>query len=145
MQATLPRLMPTVRRWADWKLQVAKAAIGPHGVVRRRLGVEEPAFLKVDGTCPTCGPAAHFVSEHSWLRDHFLCTRCGSIPRDRALMATIRSLRPNWHQLTIHESSPGFRGVSPLLKRRARILLLLFRGNKAARRNVERPRRPERK
>jgi ribosomal protein S27AE len=119
MQATLPRLVPTVRRWAGWKLQVAKAAIGPHGVVRRRLGVAEPAFLKVDGTCPICGPGAHFVSEHSWLRDHFLCSRCGSIPRERALMATIQSLRPNWHQLTIHESSPGFRGVSPLLKRRA--------------------------
>lgn len=107
------------RRSAKWKLDVAKAAIGSRGVLRRRLGLAKPAFLEIDGSCPICGPKAHFVAEGPWLRDYFFCIRCGSIPRERALMAVLETHRPNWHSLTIHESSPGYRGVSRLLKRRA--------------------------
>jgi hypothetical protein len=119
MQASSPQVIPALRRWAGWKLHVAKAAVSSHGALRRRLGVRQPAFLEIDGTCPICGPRAHFFAEDPWLRDHFLCSRCGSIPRERALMAAVQQFRPNWRHLTIHESSPGFRGVSPMLKRRA--------------------------
>jgi SAM-dependent methyltransferase len=59
------------------------------------------------------------VAKDPWLRDHFHCVRCGSIPRERALMATLQTFRPNWRELEIHESSPGFSGVSPMLRRRA--------------------------
>jgi SAM-dependent methyltransferase len=119
MHSSSSRLIPALRRWVAWRLNVAKAAAGPHGVLRRRLGFAKPALLEVDGTCPICGPRAHFVAEDPWLRDHFLCVRCASIPRERALMAAIEMYRPNWRDLAIHESSPGFRGVSPLLRRRA--------------------------
>jgi len=77
---------------------------------------ENRPFLEVRGSCPTCGPAAHFVAHDAWLRDHFICTRCGSIPRERALMAAIEMYRPEWRGLTIHEASPAQRGVSPLLR-----------------------------
>jgi SAM-dependent methyltransferase len=76
-------------------------------------------LFEVRGTCPICGPGAHFVSDDAWLRDRFLCTRCGSIPRERALMAAIQMFRPEWRSLMIHESSPGFRGASLLLKEQA--------------------------
>lgn len=42
--------------------------------------------------------------------------RCGSIPRERALMKVIRDFYPNYRELAIHESSPVGRGVSKLLK-----------------------------
>jgi SAM-dependent methyltransferase len=47
------------------------------------------------------------------------CASCenGSIPRERALMLALISLRSNWRELAIHESSPTFRGISALLRR----------------------------
>lgn len=33
-------------------------------------------------------------------------------------MSVIRRFYPNWHEMSIHESSPGERGVSPLLARK---------------------------
>jgi ribosomal protein S27AE len=83
------------------------------------LSVADKFLLEVHGTCPICGPGAHFVADNAWLRDHFLCTRCGSIPRERALMAAIQMFRPEWRSLTIHESSPAFRGPSLLFKQQA--------------------------
>jgi SAM-dependent methyltransferase len=52
------------------------------------------------------------VAYDAWLRDNFLCSNCGSIPRERALMHVIETRYPNWRDLTIHESSPGHRGAS---------------------------------
>jgi SAM-dependent methyltransferase len=53
-----------------------------------------------------------FTAKFAWFRDHLLCSGCGSIPRERALMIAISTWRPDWRQLSIHESSPGGRGVS---------------------------------
>jgi len=119
MQLSSLQQVAALRRWAGWQLSAAKAAAGPHGPLRRHLGRRREVFLEVDGFCPICDRRAHFVAEDPWLRDHFRCVRCGSLPRERALMAAIRTFRPNWRELTIHESSPGFRGVSPMLRRRA--------------------------
>jgi SAM-dependent methyltransferase len=54
-----------------------------------------------------------------WFRDNLYCLSCegGSIPRERALMLTMKSVVPNWHKLDIHESSPCPRGVSLRLQR----------------------------
>lgn len=67
------------------------------------------------GHCSTCDREADFVAHKSWLRDNFLCTNCGSLPRERALMWVIDTYLPNWRDLIIHESSPVNRGVSARL------------------------------
>ena len=41
------------------------------------------------------------------------------IPRERALMKTIKNEYPNWKNLKIHESSPVKRGHSQTLKKHA--------------------------
>ena len=69
-------------------------------------------FLQRDGWCPICENEAVFTAKYSWLRDHYLCSRCGSIPRERAIMHVIQTRYPNWRELRIHESSPGNRGTS---------------------------------
>jgi SAM-dependent methyltransferase len=71
--------------------------------------------LKNYGYCPTCTQNVTFVAHNTWLRDHYLCSNCGSIPRERALMLCIEKYCPNWRSLTIHESSPGNRGASKRL------------------------------
>ncbi len=76
-----------------------------------RLG-ESDAFLQSTGVCPTCSRESIFVSQEAWLRDHFLCSHCGSLPRERALMTVLETRFPEWRTLTIHESSPGNRGAS---------------------------------
>ena len=71
-----------------------------------------PIVLTNDGYCPICEQAATFVARDPWLRDHYKCTRCKSIPRERALMAVVQERFPRWRDLTIHESSPGNSGAS---------------------------------
>ena len=72
-------------------------------------------FLKNPGYCPTCAQEVIFNSKDSWLRDHYSCSNCGSIPRERVLMLIIETYFPNWREVTIHESSPGNRGASKRL------------------------------
>jgi SAM-dependent methyltransferase len=69
------------------------------------------------GHCPICERTVEFIAEHEWYRDHLFCSRCGSIPRERALALTLSRRFPDWRSLAIHESSPGPRGVSPKLGR----------------------------
>ena len=59
------------------------------------------------GFCPVCQGRTIFFKEGDWLRDQFLCIRCRSIPRYRALMDVLETHFPNWRDLDIHESSPG--------------------------------------
>ena len=73
--------------------------------------------LKSKGVCPTCGQATEFVARDAWLRDHFLCRRCGSKPRERALIRTLEMFFPDWTERVIHESSPIARGASVRLAR----------------------------
>ena len=68
------------------------------------------------GVCPVCEQSVTFVSTNEWLRDHFICTNCGSIPRERALMHTIKTYYPGYCALKVHESSPSDRGASLKLK-----------------------------
>jgi SAM-dependent methyltransferase len=66
-----------------------------------------PIFhLKQSGFCPVCNQNTIFISKTTWLRDNFICSNCGSIPRQRALMLVIEKYYPNWKNLSIHESSP---------------------------------------
>jgi SAM-dependent methyltransferase len=71
----------------------------------------EPVFRN-EGHCPICERQVTFVAWSNNLRDTYLCNRCASIPRERALMLTLQTFYPNWRELRIHESSPAKRGVS---------------------------------
>ncbi|MDM8546313.1 class I SAM-dependent methyltransferase [Candidatus Venteria ishoeyi] len=70
-----------------------------------------------DGWCPICEKNETFISEHSWFRDHLLCSGCGSIPRERAIFKIIKDYFPDYKNLMIHETSPGVRGASIKLQK----------------------------
>jgi SAM-dependent methyltransferase len=74
--------------------------------IRKKVTPEE-IFLANDGYCPVCMGATRFVARNQWLRDYYLCERCKSLPRQRALIEVLNLLRPDWRPLWIHESSPS--------------------------------------
>lgn len=59
------------------------------------------------GWCACCRSETQFEETGVWLRDQYLCVRCQSIPRFRAINLTLDRYFPGWEQLSIHESSPG--------------------------------------
>ncbi len=73
-------------------------------------------FLENRGHCPTCDRDVIFYAENDWLRDFYVCSNCGSIPRERALMHVLELYFPNWRDMVIHESSPAKRGASERLR-----------------------------
>ena len=73
-------------------------------------------IFRIDGYCPICCKEVIFTSKDPWFRDHLLCSNCGSIPRERALMEVIDRFYPDWKNLIVHESSPVNRGTSLRLK-----------------------------
>ncbi|MFT3729156.1 MAG: methyltransferase domain-containing protein [Terricaulis sp.] len=74
--------------------------------------MSQPLALTYDGYCPICEAAVRFSAQYDWYRDHLLCEKCNSVPRERALAMVLAETRPAWRQLRIHECSPGGRGVS---------------------------------
>lgn len=62
------------------------------------------------GFCPICEKKTLFIKHDPWLRDHYLCMHCKSIPRQRAIVNALNIFCPAWPAMTSHESSPG--GVS---------------------------------
>ena len=102
------RLLDQFRKRCDgWKAESKKKSI------LQKPAIQDPGvFLHCEGWCPICEKEATFTSKHAWLRDHYLCSGCGSIPRERAIMHVIQTHYPNWRNLRIHESSPGNRGAS---------------------------------
>ena len=59
------------------------------------------------GYCPICERLTIFYAKHDWLRDHYLCYFCSSIPRFRAIIKHIKLYYPDYKNMTIHESSPA--------------------------------------
>jgi SAM-dependent methyltransferase len=86
-------------------------------------------IFRIEGFCPICATPAKFtavredpLSEEwwpSWFRDFLICDGCGSVPRHRALFATVERYYPNWRQLDIHESSGGAYAASLKLRNEA--------------------------
>ena len=68
------------------------------------------------GFCPICQHEVRFAADNDWYRDSYICTSCGSVPRERALMCVIDEYFPDWKNLVIHESSPIGRGTSERLR-----------------------------
>ena len=70
---------------------------------------------ELPGLCPICECPTTFKATGPWLRETLLCDPCPkqmgrSVPRERALALVLKTLRPNWRDLAIHESSPARRG-----------------------------------
>ena len=42
-----------------------------------------------------------------WYRDQLVCTSCGSIPRQRALMLVLSIVRPDWRQARLWDIAPS--------------------------------------
>lgn len=59
------------------------------------------------GYCSICESPVVFRSNGPWHRDELVCTGCGSIPRQRALMSVLAMVRPNWHELRLWEVAPA--------------------------------------
>lgn len=97
-----------VKKWFKGKVS---------SIYEKRIGT---FFFKQKGFCPCCEKEVFFIAHNPWLRDHFKCSNCNCIPRERALMLTIKNEYPNWQHLKIHESSPGKRGHSVLLRKKAK-------------------------
>lgn len=77
-------------------------------MLARQLLVHTTGYKKVmGGYCTCCEQKTIFASKEYWLRDHYRCILCNSIPRQRAMMNVLNNMRPNWRELTIHESSPS--------------------------------------
>ena len=64
-------------------------------------------LLTAKGWCPFCDQKTTFKAYDLWLRDHLVCGLCGSLPRQRALVAVLEQVAPGWRSAKIHESSPG--------------------------------------
>lgn len=58
------------------------------------------------GYCLICESDTKFYEEDPWLRDHYLCEKCRSIPRNRAIVEAMNVFIPTWKEKVIHESSP---------------------------------------
>ncbi len=70
-------------------------------------GSSMPTPHSHDGYCPICEGPATFVIHDAWLRDHYRCAACESIPRNRALANALGIFCPDWRESELHESSPG--------------------------------------
>lgn len=59
------------------------------------------------GYCVICERRTMFVWNEPYLRNHYRCVRCWSIPRWRAVIQVLNLCYPGWRDLSIFESSPG--------------------------------------
>jgi SAM-dependent methyltransferase len=85
-------------------------------------GIVSVESFTAPGYCPICEANSTFEAQSDrpvadvyragWFRNALKCMNCGSIPRERAFARTLMAMRPNWRELTIHESSPVMRGMS---------------------------------
>lgn len=87
------------------------------------MGLASPApgiVYKHSGFCPICEAPTEFVAAKAWYREFLHCSRCKSVPRERALALVLSRRFPDWRSWSIHESSPANRGISPKMKRECR-------------------------
>ncbi len=68
----------------------------------------EPGVLFENaGYCSCCRSDTMFRAYDEWLRDHYVCSSCGSIPRQRHIQFVLDRYMQGWEDLKIHESSPS--------------------------------------
>ncbi len=105
--------------------ELPSGTVPPHiviywGSMKSRRAVRAASYILAGkahpGYCPICG-ATVFYPRGSWLRDQYLCKRCNSIPRQRALISILGRVAPDWPDRTIFESSPSGPGSSLIADR----------------------------
>ena len=57
------------------------------------------------GYCHCCRARTVFEVRGEWLRDHYICSNCNSIPRQRHIQHILDKIDPDWVSRKIHESS----------------------------------------
>jgi len=77
------------------------------------------------GYCPVCERNTVFIEYGEWLRDHYRCYHCNSLPRHRAFISALNQFFPEWPDLVLHESSPSG-PVYDLLKKNVNHIQLLI-------------------
>lgn len=68
------------------------------------------------GYCHCCRSKTSFRAHGEWLRDMYLCNRCGSIPRQRNIQYVLDTFFPKWESRLVHESSPSTSYISQFAK-----------------------------
>ncbi|HZQ52242.1 MAG TPA: class I SAM-dependent methyltransferase [Bryobacteraceae bacterium] len=63
--------------------------------------------LENAGFCNICMSPTRFVAHTYWLRESYVCERCRTIPRHRAIVEVLNLVKPGWRDLKMHESSPS--------------------------------------
>ncbi len=58
------------------------------------------------GYCHCCRRSTVFVAQRAWLRDHYTCGTCHSVPRHRHMSYVLDTVFPGWEHKRIHEASP---------------------------------------
>lgn len=86
----------------DW----SAAASSDGGRLAERRAEATAAERTAAGWCSCCRAETTFVETGTWLREHFRCERCQSIPRFRAVNHALDTYFPGWERAAIHEFSP---------------------------------------
>ena len=60
-----------------------------------------------DGYCSVCEQRVTFHAYGPWYRDQLVCTSCGSLPRQRALMIVLSMVRPDWRHIRLWDIAPS--------------------------------------
>ena len=90
----------------DWAA-AAWAARERRRQAEEKTGSQTPEHAHASaGWCACCRSETTFIETGSWLRDQFLCERCQSIPRFRAVSHTLDTYFPAWEQAALHEFAP---------------------------------------
>lgn len=72
-----------------------------------RATAQEAPLLSNRGYCHCCRRNTIFQTHEAWLRDHYRCEKCASIPRQRHVQYILDRYFTGWERLKIHESSPS--------------------------------------
>lgn len=94
---------------------------------RVEAGVMSAFQVSYEGFCPVCEAQVTFSATREgelsdrwyphWFRGSLHCSKCRSIPRERALALVLAEICPDWRVRSIHECSPGGWALSAKLKR----------------------------
>jgi len=97
---TGPRLVQAVLLSAA----VLRARAGGKRLLRR---LRLRGAVRSRGSCPLCEREVEFAATGAGERESPVCLRCGSVPRQRALVAALPLLAPPLDGVRLHESSPS--------------------------------------
>jgi SAM-dependent methyltransferase len=71
------------------------------------VSAEATSRTEWPGICSICDGRVSFQSHGPWHRDELLCSDCGSIPRQRALITVLSIVQPDWRDRRIWEVAPA--------------------------------------